>query len=351
MSSSGSEPQRVTLEDLAALNREIAALVRCGLPLEAGLRQVADEFNGPTSRLAARLAEETAAGKTLAEAIATQGDTLPAVYHAVIEAGASSGRLAAALEGFAETAARMAALHRIARQAILYPLMVTVIAWWLLLLAASAPLPAYDQVELGEHFWIASWRPATKVLWFLAAVVPLTLVVLMIIWWRRSSTLGIGRGWLSWTPGARRAALLCGQANFADLLHTMLTSRVPLPEALPLAASASGLSELQTPVAQLAAQISAGHSLKSQLLPMRRLPPLVRTALLIGPAEDNMLAGLRRASDSYRERAAAWIVDVAILAPVTITVGLGLGVVGVYALLILQPYFMLLHELSAWNWR
>jgi hypothetical protein len=63
-----------------------------------------------------------------------------------------------------------------------------------------------------------------------------------------------------------------------------------------------------------------------------------------------MLTGLRRASQAYHERASAWIVDVGILLPAVITIGLGMCVVGVYALLILQPYFTTLHELSRWEW-
>src|SRR5687768_1842285 len=100
-SSSGSRLPSITLDDLAALNREMAALARVGLPLESGLNQVAHEFNSPTSRLAEQLAEDMSAGVTLPEAIALRGDAFPAVYRSVVDAGLRSGRLAAALEGYA----------------------------------------------------------------------------------------------------------------------------------------------------------------------------------------------------------------------------------------------------------
>jgi hypothetical protein len=63
-----------------------------------------------------------------------------------------------------------------------------------------------------------------------------------------------------------------------------------------------------------------------------------------------MLAGLRRASDAYRERAQSWVADASVIMPVAITLGVGLVVVGLYGFLILQPYFATLRELSAWNW-
>jgi general secretion pathway protein F len=356
-SPSGSQPPRVTLEDLAALNREMSALVRTGLPLEAGLRQVADDFSGGASSLAARLADETSAGKTLAEAIAAQGDSLPPVYKAVVDAGLKSGRLAAALEGFADTAARMASLRQIAGQAVIYPVMVAIVAWLMLLVIASIAGQGYESLEIRDSFWINALRLPGSIALPLAIAVPVVLVAAVLLWWRSSATMdtsdssgGVMR-WLRRSPGGRRAAKLSGYANFADLLHMLLSCRVPLDEALPMAAHASGAVELEQPASELAAQVAAGGALESQLPALRRLPPLVRTALLTGVTEAGLLTGLQRASSIYRERAAAWIADVTVLLPMAITVALGLCVVGVYALLILHPYFTTLHHLSHWGWR
>jgi type II secretory pathway component PulF len=227
--------------------------------------------------------------------------------------------------------------------------MVVILAWWMLLFGISTALPAYRQLGLRDQYWTTNISLPSRVLWVLAAAVPIALIVMVLLWWRASAAPVAARRWRGWTPGARRAIQLSGQANFADLLHTMLACRVPLDQALPLAADASGAAALEGPAAELAAQISAGGSLNRSLPALRRLPPLVRTAFLTGATEESVLAGLRRARDAYRERAAAWIADIAVLLPVAITLGLGAGVVGLYALLILQPYFSMLHEFAGWN--
>jgi type II secretory pathway component PulF len=353
-SPSGSQPQRITLEDLAALNREVSALVRSGLPLEVGLQQVANEFGGGASRLAARLAEETSAGKTLAEAVASQGDSLPPVYRAVVEAGLKSGRLAAALEGFAETAARMAALRQIAGQAAIYPVIVTIVAWLMLVLVVIMVLPSYDVLDLPNRAWITRLHIAPLAAWVLAMAVPLVILVLAASWWRASgipASAQHGRHWLQWIPGANRAATLGAQANFADLLHMLVSSRVPMTEALPLAAHASGAAALEQPAQELSTQLAAGHALNDQAALLRPFPPLVRTVLLSDANEDGLLTGLKRAAEVYRERAAGWLGDMAVLLPIGVTLGLAIGVVGVYALAILQPYFSMLRELTHWSWK
>ncbi|MBA3480391.1 MAG: type II secretion system F family protein [Pirellulales bacterium] len=352
-SPSGSQPQRITLENLAALNREVSALVRSGLPLEVGLQQVADEFGGGTSRLAARLAEETSAGKSLAEAVAAQGDSLPPVYRAVVEAGLKSGRLAAALEGFAETAARMASLRQIAGQAAIYPVIVMIVAWLMLVLVVTMVLPSYDVLDLPNRTWITRLRVAPLAAWVLAMAVPLVILVLAASWWRASgipTSAQHGRRWLQWIPGASRTATLGAQANFADLLHMLVSSRVPMTEALPLAAHASGAAALEQPAQELSTQLAAGHALNDQAALLRPFPPLVRTVLLSDANEEGLLAGLKRAAEVYRERAAGWLGDMAVLLPIGVTLGLAVGVVGVYALAILQPYFSMLKELTHWGW-
>jgi type II secretory pathway component PulF len=351
-----SEPRAVTLDDLAALNREISALVASGLPLEEGLRQVARDYRGGVRSLAARLADETAAGKSLDEAIAAQGDALPPVYRAVVLAGLKSGRLAAALECFAETAARIAALRRTIGQAAVYPLLVIIVAWVMLLGVVCLVIPSYDWLGWNDRFWVTSLRMSSSTAGKLAVAVPIVLVSLAILWWRRSSRWSSGgnrTSWQRWIPGARRANQLSGQANFADLLQLLLSCRVPLPEALPLAANACGVAAIRQPAADLAAAIESGHALASQRDTIRQLPPLIRAALLSnGPdAQQRFLPALRYAAMVYRERATTWVNDFSVLAPIATTVVVGVGVVGLYTLLVWQPYTVSLDAIAEWSWR
>jgi general secretion pathway protein F len=144
---------------------------------------------------------------------------------------------------------------------------------------------------------------------------------------------------------------LSGQANFADLLATLLRSAVPMTDALPLAARASGASELVAPATDVAERLSKGESLSAQFRTLRGLPPLVRTALLSAgdTTEEHTIESLERAAGVYRERAATWVADFAVLLPVTLTILVGLGVVGIYAVVLMQPYFALLRELVSWS--
>ena len=109
----GSGPGRFSLEDLIALNDEIAALARAGMPLERGLLDLGRDVPGRLGAMTTALGERMSRGEGLAEAIAAQGDRLPPMYRAVVEAGIRSGRLPVALEGLAGVARRVVETRRV----------------------------------------------------------------------------------------------------------------------------------------------------------------------------------------------------------------------------------------------
>ncbi|MBP90775.1 MAG: hypothetical protein CMJ64_29370 [Planctomycetaceae bacterium] len=69
--------ESVQLEQLSALNDEMAALVRAGVPLEQGLTELGSKMPGRLGRLASFLAERLAAGEGLSQILANNEDRFP----------------------------------------------------------------------------------------------------------------------------------------------------------------------------------------------------------------------------------------------------------------------------------
>src|SRR5688572_24004919 len=101
MPDTSSNAPAVSLDELLALNDEIAALLRAGVPLERGLSQFGRDASGRRGELARDLAERLEKGESLPQAIAASKQQFPPLYAAVVQAGLKSGRLAVALEGLA----------------------------------------------------------------------------------------------------------------------------------------------------------------------------------------------------------------------------------------------------------
>src|SRR5262245_19183177 len=98
----------LSLEQFIALNDELAALARAGVPLEKGLADVCRDLPGRLGAAAQTLGVRLNAGEGLAQIIAEDQSAFPPVYRAAVLAGLRSGRLAVALEGISTTARRTA---------------------------------------------------------------------------------------------------------------------------------------------------------------------------------------------------------------------------------------------------
>ena len=102
----------ISLDQLAALSEEIAALVRAGVPLDRGLRDLAGETPGQLGKLAGSIGERLEQGHSLEQVVA----------------GFRAGRLPAALESVARTAHRVSQLRRSIGLALIYPTVVLSLA-------------------------------------------------------------------------------------------------------------------------------------------------------------------------------------------------------------------------------
>ncbi len=297
------------LEDLSVLNQELAALVRAGLPLDAGLVQAAEELGGGAGELAARLAERLARGESLRDALEGERALVPPLYRAIVAAGERSGDLASALAGVAELAGRLRILRANTGLALVYPLLVCLVAavawslWstWLFPVQLEAarefrvPLPG---LTVGLH----------RLLQVVDRLVPLPvfpglLLLGVLIWWRqsgRTSLLAGGRAaWLlAWVPWAGKVILWSRQAVLAETLALLLEHGVPADEALTLAADAAGGGELADDAAQLAAQIRRGQHPRHKST--ARIPALAAWSLAVPKGQAAAVRLLSAAGDRYR---------------------------------------------------
>src|SRR5947209_8097023 len=95
---SGSGLGPITIDQFIALNDEIVALTRAGVPLERGLIDAGGDLPGRLGALSRSLGERMRQGRSLSEALAESGGAVSPVYRAVVEAGCRAGRLPVALE-------------------------------------------------------------------------------------------------------------------------------------------------------------------------------------------------------------------------------------------------------------
>jgi general secretion pathway protein F len=341
----------VTLDQLIALSDEMAALVRAGVPLDRGLVATGRDMKGRVGRLAGRLGGRLELGQGLAEALEADGAVLPTFYRAVVEAGLRSGRLSKALEGLADYARGFADTRRAIGLALLYPMLVLLLAWGLFVMFALWVAPRLDatfalfrlpgQSTLGVLRWFSA-HPA-----YWAPILPAILVVLALSWIAssRASALRPGRmaGLIRLVPGMGSILSMAQTADFAELLALMVDHDVPLDEAVGLAADATGSPKVRAAAVGTVEALRRGDPVDEA---SGGLPPMLAWVIATAGARGPLVPALRHAAATYRSRAARRAETLQSVLPSMLLIAVGLVAGFVYITVVFSPVVALWRELA-----
>ncbi len=346
----------MTLEQLAALNDELRALVRAGVPLERPLREIAADLPGRLGQAAVRLAERLEQGQSLEEALAAEPQSFPPLYRAVVAAGLKAGRLSAALESLAATAMRVVELRRILAAGLVYPVMVFLVAWvvFVLFVVEIAPVlggtvPDVTRTSNWLRFihGLAGWGNTAQYWGPAVPVVALALALVWVAYSARAAALEprMAALLLGWLPWPRRMLADYRIASLADLLAVMVENGVPLPAGLRLAAEAVGNPRMVAEAHRLAEAIERGQW-PSDLSRARLGPPLLTWMLSFGQQRGVLAQSLRQAAAVYHGRARDAGDAARLLVPLVLALGIGGTLTAAYAGLVLGSWIALLRGLG-----
>lgn len=268
----------------ALILRQMAALLKAGLPLEEVLSLAADQsdsrrVNRPLAAIRARVLE----GQSLSDAMAEQPALFPAMYTRSIAAAEQAGKLDSVIARLAHHAERRLALARSISVALVYPLLLALISlgvvWGLLGFVVPRVVGVFE--NSGQALPLMT-RSLLQISSFLSGYG--AMLVLLLI------GLAIGAAVLVRLPGPRmqvdRALLrlpLAGglvraqtAALFARTLAILVSSSVPAVEALKAASEVVSNRKVRADLEAAAARVREGASISVALQPVEWLPPLTR---------------------------------------------------------------------------
>lgn len=346
----------IALDQLLALNEEIAALARAGLPLGRGLLETGRDVRGRLGRIASVLGRRLNRGEGLAEALEAERQAVPPLYRAVVEAGARAGRLPVALEGMARYLRGVTDARRTIGLALWYPGLVLVMAYLLFVMMLYLVVPrfvaAFQSLEIpmpAPLRWLGHLR-GTEAYWW--PVGPVIIVVLLAVWIRSGTTAGLrGGSWggLRYFPWMGKLLADFEAANFAELLALLLEHRVPYPSAIVLAAEAAGAPRMAAGARRVAEAIARGEPAASAVGAAGRgcFPPMLQWTLAAEQVQGSVGDALHHLAEIYRRRAIYRGEQIAVYLPMILTMGIGAGAVAFYAISLFLPLVEMLRGLSA----
>jgi type II secretory pathway component PulF len=346
---------QLSAEDLIALNEEIASMARAGLPLDQGLSVLAREMGGGRlQQVTGQLADDLRAGFTLPQALDRQKGRVPPYYAALLAAGIRSGRMGDVLATLTLYARSVADFRNTIGNALLYPAMILILGFALLVFVGTTILPAYT--DMFEKMKL-SLPTLTRILVFVGEhpvailVVPPVVVIAGLLIARQVLQASAG-GRVLWArfvnalPVAGTLIRSARLAAFTDLLGILVDQSVPLPEALRLAAQASSDPLLTEGSKHIEQGISQGRPLGLVLQTQRLVPELVVWMIGFGEKQGTLGPALHQVAQLYRRQMEVRAALLRTILPPLLIVVLAGTLAALFIFGLIAPMYSLLEGLS-----
>jgi general secretion pathway protein F len=336
--------KRPSASDVAVLTRQLATLVRAGVPLVDSIQALTEQVeNEQLTRILTAVRENLNEGTSFAKSLEMHPKVFQPLYVNMVAAGEASGTLEAVLERLADFMEGQSRLRGKVAGALAYPALMAVIGSGLVgfLMVAVVPkvtsvfdslgqaLPWYTQLLITVSNIVAGY-------WWLIIGLG-TLGGYLFRRWKRTPA-----GRLRWdtfrlkAPLFGRLMLLVSVARFSRTLATLLASGVQLLQAMEIGRHVLENSKLEAVVAEAIGSIRGGESIAEPLKRSKAFPPMVTHMIAVGEKSGQLEAMLENVSRSYEADVETRVVALtALLEPLTIVI-MG-SMVGFIAMAILMP--------------
>jgi len=340
--------RRVSSGDLALFTRQLATLVRAGLPLEESLLAVSQQTERPRVQsivlgVRARVME----GHTLADGLAGFPRIFPEIYRATVAAGEQSGHLDTVLERLSEYTEGRDQLRQKVLGAMLYPIVLSIICFAIvtaLLVYVVPQVVSVFQASKAKLPLITEMLIETSDFLRHYGIYILIVLIVAFIGFRR---------WLR-DPAARRRyhrlqlrLPMIGRlqrgfntARFTRTFSILAASAVPVLESLRIAGEVVTNLPMRDAVADAAARVREGAPIGRSLAVSRLFPPMTIHLISSGESSGQLESMLDRAAISQeRELDGLLGALVGLLGPMLIII-MGLFVMGIVFAMLLPIFEM-----------
>ena len=340
--------KKVKLRDMVIMSRQLATLVRAGLPINEALHTCAAQTEN--QRLGEVLREvrvEIIGGDSMSQAMRKHPRVFNELYCSLVEAGEAGGILEQSLDVAADQFDREAELRERVKAALTYPIIVVIAAVGVVAFMLWMIVPTFAKVYVQFK---AELPVVTKALVVLSDfMINYTWVIVVGI-----LVIFFGCRYYNRTPKGKRFfdlvklnLPLVGKilrkvaiARFCQTFSSMTSGGVPIIKALMVSATTAGNTIIEENVLKVVTAVKEGESFSRPLEATGQFPPMVTKMIASGEDSGNLPEMLEEINRFY-ERDIQYSVDrlTKILEPLlTVVVG---GIVLFVLLALYYPIFNL----------
>lgn len=289
MSASG----KITRQELINFCFDMEQMVRSGIPILDGLRDMRDGIDSPRFReVLTVMTEDMEAGNVLSHCMATHPDVFDRVFISLIRAGEQSGQLPEVFQNLAETIRWQDELLSQTRRLLMYPAftMVVVLGVMAALLVFLVPQIAGLFKSMGmalppQTRFLLAVSDIARDYWLPILLLPTVAVTTLVVVVKRSS-----KAAYQWDYAKLRIPVLGAiiqkiiMSRFTNTFGLMYRSGITVLDAIRISEDVVGNRVVADGLNRAVQQVASGEGLTESFNNLGLFPPLVIRMLRVGEA-------------------------------------------------------------------
>ncbi|EKT4448377.1 TPA: type II secretion system F family protein [Stenotrophomonas maltophilia] len=306
----GAAGSPVKPKDIAFFSRQMATMMKSGVPIVSALDIIASGHKNPRmKKLVDTIRTDIEGGSSMYEAVSKHPVQFDELYRNLVRAGEGAGVLETVLDTVATYKENIEALKGKIKKALFYPIMVVVVAMLVsgimlvfvvpqfedVFKSFGAELPAFTQMVVNLSRFMVSW-------WWLIFLIVVGSAVGAIMAYKRSPKMqhAMDRFVLK-VPVIGQIMHNSAIARFSRTTAVTFKAGVPLVEALGIVAGATGNTVYEEAVLRMRDDVSVGYPVNMSMKQTNLFPHMVIQMTGIGEEAGALDAMLFKVAEYYEQ--------------------------------------------------
>jgi type IV pilus assembly protein PilC len=298
---------KVTKKDLVIFTRQFSTMIDAGLPLVQGLNILSEQMENKTFKgMLKQVTRDVEGGSTLADALNKHPNVFDALFVNLIAAGEVGGILDTILQRLAAYIEKSEKLKSKVKGALVYPIAVLIIGILVLAVIMVFVIPVFQEMFSGAGKALPGLTQLVinisnftkgNIHWIIVGII-------VFIWvFRRYRKTSSGKKntdiLLLKSPIFGELIRKVAVARFTRTLGTMISSGVPILDALEITAKTSGNVVVEEVIYEARTSIAEGQSIAEPLSESDVFPGMVTQMISVGESTGALDAMLEKIADFY----------------------------------------------------
>lgn len=299
---------RIKPQETAVFTRQLATLLRAGIPLAESLAALIDQVENPrVEEIVTDVRRRVNEGSSLAAALEAHPKMFESLYINMVRSGEAAGNLDEVLFRLADFADNQIALRAKILSALLYPIIMVFVGGIIMIVLMVVVVPQITQL-FADMDKALPWNTELLIsvsnflgnYWW-AVIVGGILSYLIFRYWKKTKA-----GHLRWDKLRLKVPIFgdlsrkVAIARFGGTLGTMLSAGVPILQALDIVKNVLGNKVLEDVVDSSKESIKEGEAIAAPLKRSQQFPPLMVHMIAVGERSGQLETMLANVSATYQ---------------------------------------------------